>query len=106
MPASKARPGARENYRAKQAEKQATEQEPKVSETARTRREGTMARIPGSRNWVPYVAVPVGLAGVLWVVTFNLASSYIPFMAALGGWNIAIAMGLIILSLILFTMWK
>ncbi|MFV0430074.1 MAG: cell division protein CrgA [Arachnia sp.] len=59
-----------------------------------------------TRPWVPYVFIPVGLLGVLWMVTYNLAGGSIEFMRSLGDWNVAIGMGLIIASFGLMTLWK
>lgn len=61
---------------------------------------------PGGRGWVPWVFVPVGLLGVLWMVVWNLAGRYIGFMQAIGNWNLAIGIGLIIASFSLMTLWK
>lgn len=60
----------------------------------------------GGREWVPWVFVPVGLLGVIWMVVYNLAGSSIGFLAALGGWNVVIALGLIVASFGLMTLWK
>lgn len=59
-----------------------------------------------SRTWVPWVFVPVGILGVLWMVVYNLAGNSIGAMAAMGGWNVIIGMGLIIASFSLMTLWK
>jgi hypothetical protein len=67
----------------------------------------TAARLaPGGRNWVPWVFVPVGLLGVIWMVVWNLAGRSVPFMQAIGNWNLAIGIGLIIASFSLMTLWK
>ncbi|NLE98142.1 MAG: cell division protein CrgA [Propionibacterium sp.] len=58
------------------------------------------------RSWVPWVFVPVGLLGVIWMVLWNLAGSAIPGMSLLGNWNLAIGIGLIIASFSLMTLWK
>ena len=58
------------------------------------------------RRWVPWTFIPVGLLGVLWMVTWNLAGNHIDFMRALGDWNILIALGLIITCFSLMTLWK
>lgn len=71
-------------------------------------RRSTQERLGGgaSRTWVPWVFVPVGLLGVLWMVVYNLAGNSIGFMAAMGGWNVIIGLGLIIASFSLMTLWK
>lgn len=68
----------------------------------------TQARLKGStdRSWVPWVFIPVGLLGVAWMVVWNLAGSMVPGMSALGNWNLAIGIGLIIASFSLMTLWK
>lgn len=64
-------------------------------------------RLSGARrNWVPWVFIPVGLLGVLWMVVYNLAGTDIGFMRALGDWNVAIGLGLIVASFSLMTLWK
>ena len=65
------------------------------------------ARLTGqSRNWVPWVFVPVGLLGVAWMVVYNLAGASIGFMRALGDWNVVIGLGLIIACFSFMTLWK
>jgi hypothetical protein len=46
------------------------------------------------------------LLGVAWIVVANVAVASIPFMVALGQWNILIGMILIALSFVLMTLWK
>ena len=65
-----------------------------------------MAALDGSRAWVPPTFIAVGLLGVLWLVLYYIASAYIPFMAAIGAWNMLIGMGLIVASFFLATLWK
>lgn len=86
-----------------QAEKK---QQQKRAAEIRERRAEKDALGPASRNWVPWVALPVGLLGVLWMVVYNLAAANIGFMNAIGGWNVAIGLGLIIASFSLLTLWK
>lgn len=86
-----------------QAEKK--QQQQRAAEI-RERRAEKDALGPASRNWVPWVALPVGLLGVLWMVLWNLAGSAIPGMNLLGNWNLAIGIGLIIASFSLMTLWK
>ncbi|MCC2594592.1 cell division protein CrgA [Tessaracoccus sp. OS52] len=59
-----------------------------------------------NRNWVPWVFIPVGLLGVLWMVVYNLAGNSLGFMRALGDWNVVIGLGLIIASFSFMTLWK
>ena len=69
-------------------------------------RQQTARLASGGRDWVPWVFVPVGLLGVLWMVVWNLAGRMIPFMQSLGNWNLGISIGLILASLALMTLWK
>ncbi len=56
------------------------------------------------RTWVPWVFVPVGLLGVIWLVLYYIIGSFIPGVA--GGWNILIGMGMMAASFIIATLWK
>ncbi len=58
------------------------------------------------RDWVPWVFIPVGLLGVLWMVVYNLAGNSLGFMRVIGDWNVAIGLGLIVASFSLMTLWK
>uniref|UniRef100_UPI0038CD4D54 cell division protein CrgA n=1 Tax=Vaginimicrobium propionicum TaxID=1871034 RepID=UPI0038CD4D54 len=58
------------------------------------------------RDWVPYVFVPMGLLGVLWLIVFYIAGSMVPGMSALGNWNFAIGLALIAGSFGVATLWK
>lgn len=93
MPESKSRKQADLKKKAKQAQ------------DVREKRD-SKARLAHDRTWVPWVFVPVGLLGVLWIVTFNLAGNRIGFMQALGGWNVLIGLGLFIASFGIATLWK
>ena len=59
-----------------------------------------------TRDWVPYVFVPLAVVGVIWLVVFYIAGGMIPFMASLGNWNFLIGLGLIAASFGVATMWK
>lgn len=59
-----------------------------------------------SPGWVAPLFITVGLLGVAWLVLYYIASAYIPFMAALGPWNVAIGMGLMIVAFAISTQWK
>lgn len=93
MPESKTRKEAAEKKKTKRAQ------------DAREARD-TKARLAHDRTWVPWVFIPVGLLGVLWIVVYNLAGSKIGFMAALGGWNVIIGLSLFMASFFLATLWK
>ncbi len=58
------------------------------------------------RSWVPWVFVTLGLLGVFWLVVFYIAGNQIPFMAAIGQWNILIGMVLMGSSFCVATLWK
>lgn len=64
------------------------------------------ARAPGSRRWVPPTFITVGLLGVAWLITYYIAGTSIPFMAALGNWNVLIGMGGMAAAFVLATLWK
>lgn len=93
MPESKVRASAKKKKQAKQA-----------GEVAERRQEKDA--LAGTRNWVPWLFIPVGLLGVLWMVVYNLAGSSLGFMRALGDWNVVIGLGLIIASFSFMTLWK
>lgn len=61
---------------------------------------------PGSRRWVPPTFIGVGLLGVAWLVVYYVAGTDIPFMAALGNWNILIGMAGMAASFVIATLWK
>lgn len=87
--------------------KQAEAKKKALAKAERAERRAEAARLaPTSRNWVPAVFVPVGLLGVAWMVTYNLAGDKIGFMTQLGDWNVAIGLGLIVASFSLMTLWK
>ncbi len=93
MPESKVR---------KKAQKKSREQRKRETQEKRQ-----LAEIAGKRRpWVPYVFIPVGLLGVVWMVAYNLAGSSIGFMRQLGDWNVLIGMGLVVASFALMTLWK
>lgn len=95
MPESKVRKEAKAKARKKQAE------ELVEARSERKRLKGT-----GERKWVPWAFGSVGILGVLWMVVWNLAGTEIGFMRSLGDWNVLIAIGLIIVSFMLATLWK
>jgi len=64
------------------------------------------SRLKHDRTWVPWVFVPVGLLGVLWMVLYNVAGQTLGFMRALGDWNVLIGLVLIVASFFIATLWK
>lgn len=93
MPESKVRDSAKKKKQAKQA-----------GDVAERRQEKDA--LASTRNWVPWLFIPVGLLGVLWMVVYNLAGSAVGFMRFLGDWNVVIGLGLIIASFSFMTLWK
>jgi hypothetical protein len=63
-------------------------------------------KAPASRRWVPPTFIAVGLLGVAWLITYYVAGSYIPFMDALGNWNILIGMGGMAAAFAIATLWR
>ncbi|MHA6513145.1 cell division protein CrgA [Tessaracoccus sp. Z1128] len=94
MPESKVRKTAEDKRKAK-------------AKSELVERRGETARLaPAGRSWVPAVFLPIGLVGVAWMVTWNLAYEHIGFMRALGDWNLVIGLGLIVVSFTGMTLWK
>ena len=60
----------------------------------------------GSRRWVPPTFIAVGLLGVAWLIVYYVAGTSVPFMSALGNWNILIGMGGMAAAFIIATLWK
>ncbi len=98
MPESKVRKEAKSKARKKQSEE--------LEKARKERRDRKRLAANTERRWVPWTFIPVGLLGVLWMVTWNLAGNHIDFMKTLGDWNILIALGLIITCFSLMTLWK
>ncbi|MDN6798578.1 MAG: cell division protein CrgA [Propionibacterium sp.] len=59
-----------------------------------------------SRAWVPWVFVPMGLLGVIWLGVYYIGGQQIPLMYALSNWNFVIGLGLIAGSFFVATLWK
>jgi len=78
----------------------------RLEQVAEVQRDKERKGVPGERRWVPVLFVTVLLLGVAWIVVANVAANSIPFMAAMGNWNILIGIGLIALSFILMIFWK
>lgn len=60
----------------------------------------------GARDWVPWVFIPVGLLGVLWLLVFYVAGNQVPLFRDLRDWNYLIGIGLIASSFVIATFWK
>ncbi len=91
MPESRTRKSAE----AKKKQQAATEAQPKKK-----------IKSPGGGRWVAPTFITVGLLGVLWLIVFYVGGQHIPFMAALGNWNILIGMGAMAASFGIATLWK
>jgi len=63
-------------------------------------------RLAGTRDWVPWVFVPLGLLGVIWLIVFYVAGQSVWGMRALGQWNLLIGIGCIAAAFIVSTAWK
>lgn len=59
-----------------------------------------------SGRWVVPTMITLLVLGLIWIVVYYLLREYIPFMDALGGWNLLIGMGLITGGFITATQWK
>lgn len=97
MPESKGRKAA--------AEKALIQRKSEASAKQR-KNKANNAALKQSGAWVAPTFVTVGLLGVLWLVLYYIASPYIPFMAALGAWNMLIGIGLMGASFFIATLWK
>jgi len=95
MPESKSRPAADEKRKLKRHE-----------QVQSIQREKSMKGLPNERRWVPPVFISCALVGVAWIIAWSVAGSAIPFMVAIGNWNMLIGMGLIALAFLLMTLWK
>lgn len=95
MPESRVRPEAAQKKKQR-----------RLQNVAEVQREKERKGVPGQRRWVPPVFIAVLLLGVAWIVVANVAAASIPFMAALGNWNILVGMVLIASSFVLMTLWK
>jgi len=90
------------NVRREAADKRKAANAQKIATTQAERR-----RLGGSdRSWVPWVFVPLGLLGVIWLVVFYVAGYQVPGMSSLGEWNLLVGLGLIAVSFGLMTLWK
>ncbi|MEA5154961.1 cell division protein CrgA [Raineyella sp.] len=101
------REGDRRKADRRRADGDATDRAGKPAEaesTERPSRQRTAA--PGTAPWVVPTMVSLLLLGVIWIVVFYVAGYLIPFMAAMGNWNLAVGMGLIAASFVVATQWK
>lgn len=97
MPQSKVRQSAKEKKTDKRQHVAVTKQ----------RKNATLAeRLSGTRDWVPWVFVPLGLLGVAWLLVYYVAGQHVPGMRVLGSWNFLIGIGLIASAFVVSTAWK
>ena len=85
--------------------KQARQHEVAEGRVDRQRRQPSL----GTRGWVVPTFVTLGLIGVLWLIVWYVTTATgvpIPFLAALGGWNMLIGMGLMAAAFGVSTLWK
>ena len=59
-----------------------------------------------SGRWVAPTMIALLLIGLIWVVLYYVASSYIDFIGDLGAWNVAIGFGFMFAGLMVATRWK
>jgi len=97
VPESKVRAAAKE----KRADKRSQSAQDKQQSNA-----SLVARLSGSRDWVPWVFVPLGLLGVVWILLYYVAGDKIPGIRSLGSWNFLIGIGLIAAAFVTATAWK
>ena len=97
MPESKVRQSAK-------AKK--TEKRQHSAVTAQQKNASLAERLSGSRDWVPWVFVPLGLFGVAWLLVYYVAGANIGFMAGIGAWNFLIGIGCIAGAFVISTFWK
>lgn len=95
MPESKTRKAAATKRRATRA-----------AETRQRRLRRQLEAVPGQHAWVPPLFITVGLLGAAWLVVFYIAGYDIPFMAAIGNWNMLIGLAAMGLAFVLATLWK
>ena len=60
----------------------------------------------GSPSWLAPVMVACFVIGLVYIVIFYIAGSDIPIMNSIGGVNVGIGFGFIIIGFILSTKWK
>ena len=59
-----------------------------------------------SSVWFVVLFVSLMLIGLAWLLVFQLASTALPWLADLGPWNYAIAIGFMIAGLLLTMRWR
>lgn len=59
-----------------------------------------------SSMWFVLLFIGLMLVGLLWLLVYQLASTALPWLAALGPWNYAIAFAFMITGLLLTMRWR
>ena len=97
MPESKVRKEAVEKKTAKRQRDTAVKRQENANKSV---------RFAGTRDWVPWVFVPLGLLGVVWLVLYYIVPNSIPGIRDLGSWNFLIGILLIAAAFVVSTAWK
>ena len=64
------------------------------------------AKAKPSPRWLAPLMVACLLAGLAWIVVYYAANGSMPGMGALGAWNMAIGLVLIVTGIVLSTRWR
>lgn len=59
-----------------------------------------------SSRWVAPTMVTLLLLGLVWIVAYYVVGEELPVMSDMGGWNLLIGMGLIVMGFMTATKWK
>ena len=97
MPESKVRKEAAEKKTAKRQYDTAVKRGENVKKSV---------RLKGTRDWVPWVFVPLGLLGVIWLIVYYVAGDAVWGMKSIGNWNFAIGIACIAAAFVVSTAWK
>ena len=97
MPESKIRKEAAEKKTAKRQHQTTVKRQENAKKSV---------RLAGTRDWVPWVFIPVGLLGVIWLILYYVAGNTIWGMKSLGEWNFLIGIGCIAAAFVIATAWK
>ncbi|MHA3704474.1 cell division protein CrgA [Jatrophihabitans sp. YIM 134969] len=59
-----------------------------------------------SPKWYPITMAVVLLLGLAYIVVYYIAGGDVPYMQDLGGWNLAIGFGVLVLGLLMSVRWR
>ena len=59
-----------------------------------------------SPRWYPITMAVVLLLGLAYIVVYYIAGGDVPYMQDLGGWNLAIGFGVLVLGLLMSVRWR